>query len=90
MYGLNTGQFLHMWSERKWEIVFRSFHVGSFERTVSPVPTKIIYSYREYQKEFDELSDIELIEGFPNDLCELTDGHDNSFIVLDDLIGLMF
>ena len=31
-------------------------------------------------------SNVELIEGFPNDVNELTRGHDNSLIVLDDLM----
>jgi hypothetical protein len=51
-----------------------------------PVPTKIIYCYGEYQKEFEELSpSVEMIEGFPDDIGSLTRGHENSLIVLDDL-----
>ena len=53
----------------------------------NPVPTKIIYCYGEYQKEFAELQNVELIEGFPSNLNELTQGHDNSLVVLDDLMG---
>ena len=54
-----------------------------------PVPTKIIYCYGEYQKEFDELSlpNLELVEGFPNNLYELTEGHENSLVILDDLMS---
>ena len=53
-----------------------------------PFPTKIIYCYGEYQKEFDEFPpNVQLIEGFPNDIGELTKGHDNSLIVLDDLMS---
>ena len=51
-----------------------------------PVPTRVIYCYGEYQKEFEEMSNVELIEGFPNDLYALTNGHENSLIVLDDLM----
>ena len=51
-----------------------------------PVPTKIIYCYGEYQKEFDEFSNIELVEGFPDNLFELTNGHENSLVILDDLM----
>ena len=53
-----------------------------------PVPTKIIYCYGEYQKEFEELSpSVEMIEGFPDDIGSLTRGHKNSLIVLDDLMS---
>ena len=48
-----------------------------------PVPTKIIYCYGEYQKEFGELSpSVEMIEGFPDDIGSLTRGNENSLIVL--------
>ena len=58
------------------------------EELLYPVPTKIIYCYGEYQKEFDELHpSVELVEGFPNNVNELTRGHDNSLIVLDDLMS---
>ena len=57
------------------------------EELFDPVPTKIIYCYGEYQKEFDEfLPNVEFMEGFPNNVHELTKGHDNSLIVLDDPI----
>ena len=54
-----------------------------------PVPTKIIYCYGEYQKEFDELEmpNIRLVEGFPNDLYALTNGHENSLVVLDNMMS---
>ena len=39
-----------------------------------PVPSKVIYCYGEYQKEFDELRGVDFIEGFPQDLNELTQG----------------
>jgi hypothetical protein len=58
------------------------------EELFKPVPTKIIYCYGEYQKEFDEfLPNVEMVEGFPNNLHVFTDGHDNSLIVLDDLMA---
>jgi hypothetical protein len=58
------------------------------EELFDPVPTKIIYCYGEYQKEFEELSpDVEMIEGFPNDIGGLTKDHSNSLIVLDDLMS---
>ena len=37
-----------------------------------PVPSKVIYCYGEYQKEFDELHGVDFIEGFPQDLNEIT------------------
>ncbi len=61
--------------------------LNHLEELFHPVPTKIIYCYREYLKEFDEFpSNVELIQGFPNDVNELIKGHDNSLIVLDDLM----
>ena len=60
-------------------------HVGEL---FDPAPTKVIYCYGEYQKEFDQLfPNVELVEGFPNDIGELTKGHDNSLLVLDDLMS---
>ena len=52
-----------------------------------PVPSKVIYCYGEYQKEFDELRGVEFIEGFPQDLNQLTQGHDQTLLVLDDLMS---
>ena len=52
-----------------------------------PVPTKVIYCYGEYQKEFDELHGVDFIEGFPSDLTQLTQGHEQTLLILDDLMG---
>ena len=52
-----------------------------------PVPSKVIYCYGEYQKEFDELHEVEFIEGFPEDLNALTRGHEQTLLVLDDLMS---
>ena len=58
------------------------------EELFDPVPTKILYCYGEYQKEFEELSpNVEMIEGFPDDIGGLTKDHRNSLIVLDDLMS---
>ena len=61
--------------------------LNHLEEMFSPVPTKTVYCYGEFQKEFDEFPpNVELIEGFPNDVNKLTKGHDNCLIVLDDLM----
>ena len=53
-----------------------------------PVPTKIVYCYGEYQKEFGELpSNVTLLEGFPNNLNDIVCGHANSMVVLDDMMS---
>ena len=53
-----------------------------------PVPTKIVYCYGAYQKEFDELpSNMELVGGFPDNLTDMTQGHEHSLVVLDDLMS---
>ena len=53
-----------------------------------PVPTKIVYCYGEYQKEFEELpSNVTLVQGFPNNLNDIVCGHDNSMVVLDDMMS---
>ena len=55
------------------------------EELFYPVPTKIIYCY---QKKFDELpSNVELMEGFPDNLSDMVRGHDSSLVVLDDLMS---
>ena len=47
----------------------------------------MIYCYGEYQKEFDELPpNVELVQGFPDNLSDMVRGHDHSLIVLDDLM----
>ncbi len=61
--------------------------LNHLEELFHPVPSKIVYCYGEYQNQFDEFHpDVELIQGFPNNVNELTKGHDNSLIVLDDLM----
>ena len=54
----------------------------SNEHLFSSIPSKIINSYAVYQKEFAELSktvpNIQLVEGFPNDLYDMTNAHDSS------------
>ena len=58
------------------------------EELFYPVPTKIIYCYGEYQKKFDELPpNVELMEGFPDNLNDMVRGHDHSLVVLDDLMS---
>ena len=58
------------------------------EELFYPVPTKIIYCYGEYQKKFDELPwNVELMEGFPDNLSDMVRGHDHSLVVLDDLMS---
>ena len=61
------------------------------EELFNPVPTKIIYCYGICQKEFEEMlqsmPNLTLVEGFPDNLCEMTRGHDNSLVVLDDLMS---
>ena len=39
------------------------------------------------KREFDELHGVEFIEGFPEDLNALTKGHEQTLLVLDDLMG---
>ena len=33
------------------------------------------------------MPNLTLVEGFPDNLCEMTRGHDNSLVVLDDLMS---
>ena len=49
------------------------------EELFNPVLTKIIYCYGEYQNEYEELlPNVELVEGFPDNLIDITFGHDYS------------
>ena len=58
------------------------------EELFYPIPTKIIYCYGEYQKEFDKIPpNVELVEGFSDNLSNMIGGHDNSLLVLDDLMS---
>ena len=64
---------------------FTRYMLRYLEELFYPVPTKIIYCYGEYQKEFDELPpSVELTEGFPDHMVR---GHDHSLVVLDDLMS---
>ena len=69
----------------------KSYLVRKLLRHVSEmfysVPTQVVYCYGEYQKEFDELQGVDFIEGFPADLTELTRGHEQTLLVLDDLMS---
>ena len=48
-----------------------------------PVPTKIIYCYREYQVAFDDMgrtiSNIDFVEGFPHNLHDMLVNDKNSY-----------
>ena len=63
----------------------------NLEELFYPVPRKILHCYGEHQKEFDDLSrtlqNIEFVEGFPDDLYDLLGGHENSLVILDDLMS---
>ena len=48
-----------------------------------PTPSKVIYCYGEYQKEFDELHGVDFVEGFPTDLSQLTQGHEQTLLILE-------
>ena len=56
-----------------------------------PIPSKVLYCYGEFQKEFDELSktlpNVQFVQGFPSDLYDMTEAHDNSLVILDDLMS---
>ncbi len=64
--------------------------LDNLEELFYPVP-KILYCYGEHQKEFDDLSrrlpNIEFVDGFPNDLYALVEGHNKSLVILDDLMS---
>ena len=51
-----------------------------------PVPSKVIYCYGEYQKEFD-VHGVDFVERFPEDLNELTREHEQTLLILDDLMS---
>ncbi len=59
------------------------------EELFNPVPIKIIYCYGIYQKEFEQFSlpNLTLVEGFPENLHTMVQGHDSSLVVLDDLMS---
>ena len=60
------------------------------EELFHPIPTQVIYCFGQPQKEFNELvkivPKIKLVEGFPDDLNEMVNGHTNSLVILDDLM----
>ena len=60
------------------------------EELFHPIPTQVIYCFGQPQKEFNELikivPKIKLVEGFPDDLYEMINGHTNSLVILDDLM----
>ena len=60
------------------------------EELFHPIPTQVIYCFGQPQKEFNELikivPKIKLVEGFPDDLYEMVNGHTNSLVILGDLM----
>ena len=67
---------------------FGSVHVTKCGRALSSCSYQsAINCYGEFQKSFKKLPPhIELVEGIQNNLYELIRGHDNSFIIIDDLM----
>ena len=63
----------------------------NLEELFFPIPSKVLYCYGEFQKEFDELSktlpNVQFVQGFPSDLYDMTEAHDNSLVILDDLMS---
>ena len=60
----------------------------NLEELFDPVPSKVLYCYGEYQKEFDELPpNVEVMDGFPDNLNDMLRSHDNSLVVLDHLMA---
>ena len=55
-----------------------------------PVPSKIIYCYGEYEVAFDDMrrtiSNIDFVEGFPDNLHDMLVNDKNSLIIMDDLM----
>ena len=63
----------------------------NLEELFFPIPSKVLYCYGEFQNEFDELSktlpNVQFVQGFPSDLYDMTEAHDNSLVILDDLMS---
>ena len=56
-----------------------------------PVPTKIVYCYGEHQAAFEDMArtmnNIEFVEGFPDNLHDITSNSKNSLVIIDDLMS---
>ncbi|GFX04572.1 uncharacterized protein TNCV_901001 [Trichonephila clavipes] len=48
-----------------------------------PTPSKIIWCYGAYQTLFDEISNVEFIDGLPSNLSQIS----NALIIIDDLMS---
>ena len=62
----------------------------NLEEMFNPIPTQVIYCYGQLQKKFNELikivPKIKLVEGFPDDLYDMVNGHTKLLVILDDLM----
>ena len=62
----------------------------NLEELFHPIPIQVIYCFGQPQKEFNELikivPKIKLVEGFPDNLYDMVNGHTNSLVILDDLM----
>ena len=62
----------------------------NLEELFTPVPSRIVYCYGEYQSVFDDMRskipNISFVEGLPEDLYQMLEGHQNSMIIIDDLM----
>ena len=51
-----------------------------------PKPERIIYFYGEYQNKFNELYNVELIRGLPDNVLMKIDNDKRTWIIIDDLM----
>ena len=69
------------------EIVSGAAVTVLFKRIVSSRTLESDLLLWRISEEFDELHGVDFIEGFPQDLNEITQGHDQTLLILDDLMS---
>ena len=56
------------------------------DKICKPKPQRIIYFYGEYQNKFNELNNVELIRGLPDNILMKIDNDKRTWIIIDDLM----
>ena len=89
MWGLNANFSICGQSQSEKSYLVRSM-LCHLKELFDPVPSKIIYCYGEYEVAFDDMrrtiSNIDFVEGFPDNLHDVLVNDKNSLIIMDDLM----
>ena len=87
----NACEFLYLLSKPVWKPDLFKSMLHHLNDLFDPVPTKIVYCYGEHQAAFDDMvrtmDNIQFVEGFPDNLHDITSNDKNSLVMVEDLMS---